>query len=50
MIQKTAIRTALGIDTPQKNVAARVNIHLHLQAFWADPDPDLSDFEEEWED
>ncbi|MFX8836749.1 hypothetical protein ABTM80_19445, partial [Acinetobacter baumannii] len=34
MIKNTVISPALGIDTPQKNVAARVNIHLHRQAFY----------------
>ena len=50
MIQQTTIGASLGVNTPQKNVAARVNIHLHLQAFFGQPGPDLSDFEEEWED
>ena len=36
MIQATAINPAFAIDTPQKNVAARVNIHLHRQAHYGE--------------
>ncbi|MCG8607359.1 beta family protein [bacterium] len=50
MIQNTTINQELGIDTPQKNVAARVNIHLHRQAFYGEPRIDLIDFDEDWED
>ncbi len=50
MIQSTAINEELGIDTPQKNVAARVNIHLYRQAFYGQPPIDPIDFDEEWED
>ena len=32
MIRDTTVNHEFAIDTPQKNVAARVNIHLHLQA------------------
>lgn len=48
MISYTAVNKDLGIDTPQKNVAARVNIHLHRQAFFGEPLP--SRLEEDWED
>ncbi len=50
MIQDTAINQELGINTPQKNVAARVNIHLHRQAFYDQPMIDPSSFDENWED
>lgn len=50
MIEQTCINPALGINSPQKNVASRVNIHLHRQAFY-----DIANFvdlnlDEDWED
>jgi hypothetical protein len=50
MIQNTTVNQELGIDTPQKNVAARVNIHLHRQAFEGHPPSDPAAFDEEWRD
>lgn len=50
MIYQTTINEEIGIDTPQKNVAARVNIHLHRQAFYGQPGLDTMDFDEDWED
>lgn len=50
MIQTTAINEELGIDTPQKNVAARVNIHLHRQAFMDTGDIGGMNLDEDWED
>jgi len=50
MISQTAINEEIGIDTPQKNVAARVNIHLHRQAFYDYADLGGMDFDEDWED
>jgi len=50
MIYQTTINEEIGIDTPQKNVAARVNIHLHRQAFYGQRDLDAMDFDEDWED
>ena len=49
MIQNTAGNPAFAIDTPQKNVAARVNIHLHRQALHGE---DISgmDLDEDWAD
>ena len=49
MITNTVINPALGINTPQKNVASRVNIHLHRQTFYG-ADLGRMDFDEEWED
>lgn len=49
MIANTAINEELGINTPQKNVAARVNIHLHRQAFYGEAADPIS-FDEEWHD
>jgi hypothetical protein len=50
MIQNTTINPELGIDTPQKNVAVRVNIHLHRQAFFGQARPAPQALEEDWED
>ena len=50
MIYQTSINKKIGIDTPQKNVAARVNIHLHRQAFYGRDDLSGMDFDEAWED
>lgn len=50
MIEATAINEELGIDTPQKNVAARTNIHLHRQAFYGDRNLGGMNLDEDWED
>lgn len=51
MIEATTINEELGIDTPQKNVAARVNIHLHRQAFFGSEfGIGGMDLDEDWED
>ena len=50
MIYQTTINEEIGIDTPQKNVAARVNIHLHRQAFYGQPGLSDMNFDEDWED
>ncbi len=50
MIYQTAINKEIGIDTPQKNVAARVNIHLHRQAFYGQANLSDMNFDEDWED
>ena len=50
MIYQTVSSPALGINTPQKNVAARVNIHLHRQAFFGQKRPDRVEFDEDWQD
>lgn len=50
MIENTAISPSLGIDTPQKNVAARVNIHLHRQAFYGTVNLSGLNLDEDWED
>lgn len=49
-ILNTTISPALGIDTPQKNVAARVNIHLHRQAFFGAANLSGMNLDEDWED
>lgn len=49
-ILNTTISPALGIDTPQKNVAARVNIHLHRQAFYGTANLSGMNLDEDWQD
>lgn len=49
MIQLTAIGQEFAIDTPPKNVACRVNIHLHRQALFGTPLGGI-DLDEPWED
>ena len=49
MIQVTTVNPEFAIDTPQKNVAARVNIHLHRQALFGD-DIGGIDLDEDWVD
>lgn len=50
MIYQTTISASLGINTPQKNVAARVNIHLHRQTFFGIQRPRPEEFDENWQD
>ena len=50
MISETAVSEHLGIDTPQKNVAVRVNLHLYRQAYFGAVLPTLEDLEDDWED
>lgn len=50
LIRNTAINPLIGIDTPQKNVAARVNIHLHRQAFFGAGELAGMNLDEDWED
>ena len=49
MIRDSAVNPEFAIDTPQKNVAARVNIHLHRQALHGEEVRDI-DLDEEWVD
>ncbi len=52
MIKRTVQNQSLGINTPLKNVASRINIHLHRQAFYLKNDTDLTniDLEDDFED
>ncbi len=49
MILNTSIDESIGINTPPKNVASRVNIHLHRQSFY-DQEIETLDLDEDWED
>lgn len=49
MIEGTTVNPAFAIDTPQKNVAARVNIHLHRQALYGSEISGI-DLDEDWVD
>jgi len=49
LIEGTAAGQAFAIDTMPKMYSARINIHLHRQAFYEDlPPPEALD--EEWSD
>lgn len=50
MIKQTLVNEEIGINTPQKNVAARVNIHLHRQAFYGVDNISGINFDEPWQD
>jgi hypothetical protein len=49
MIERTARGDASAIDTPGKSTAARINLHLQLQAFYNDREA-VNDTEDDWED
>lgn len=49
MIDATTVEPKFAIDTPQKNVAARVNIHLHRQALFGSDIRGI-DLDEDWVD
>ncbi len=50
MISETAVSEHLGINTPHKNTAVRVNLHLHRQAFYGIDSLPMEGFEEDWKD
>ena len=43
MIKRTVQSQSLGINSPPKSVAARINIHIHRQAFYSKNDTDLTE-------
>lgn len=47
MIERTAAGDRTAIISPARSTAARINIHLHQQLFYNDPDG-LYDTDEEW--
>ena len=49
MIERTALGDSFAITSPAKAVAARVNLHLHLQANYARPDG-VIDTDDPWVD
>lgn len=49
MIERTANGDRFSIDSPQKNVAARVNIHLHRQSWFGHP-IEIIDTDDPYED
>lgn len=50
LIAEAATAEGLGVNTPQKNVASRVNLHLHRQAFFGMQPPAPEAFDDPWED
>lgn len=49
MIERTALGDDTAIISPNRSTAARINIHLHQQLYFDDPDS-LYDTDELWED
>lgn len=47
MIIRTALGEEFGINSPVKSTATRINIHLHRQLFYSNPE-DMYDTDEEW--
>lgn len=50
MIVGASKGAAMAVNSVQKNISARVNIHLHKQAFYDQHDLRLLDLDEPWED
>lgn len=50
MIRQTKTDPEIGINSAQKNIAARVNLHLHTQAFYDRHDLIGMNLDEPWED
>lgn len=50
MLEQANLGPDVGINTAQKNVASRVNIHLHRQAFYGVDDFGSIDLDEDWID
>lgn len=50
LIELTAKGDKFGISNPTKATAARINIHLYIQAHYYDEDNAFYDSDEEWED
>lgn len=48
MIERTAAGDTSAISGPQKSTAARINLHLHRQAYHDDPEA-AEDTDEDWE-
>lgn len=49
MIEKTKLGQAGGISSPARSTAVRINLHLHRQLWFDDPDG-LYDTDDEWRD
>ena len=50
MIRRTAINEKIGINSRQKNITARVNIHLHRQALYEQDDMHEMNLDDDWKD
>jgi hypothetical protein len=50
LIAEAATAEGLGINSPQKNVAARVNLHLHRQTYFGMEPLRPETFDDPWED
>jgi hypothetical protein len=49
MIERTIAGDRSAISSPQKSTAARINLHLQVQAFFNDPGL-AEETEDDWED
>ncbi|ABI62418.1 beta family protein [Granulibacter bethesdensis] len=49
MIERTALGDHSAIVSPKRSTAARINIHLHRQLFYGNPDA-MYDTDDEWSD
>lgn len=50
VIELTSKGDMLGINSPMRATAVRINIHMHQQLYYGAPVEDLMDTDEDWED
>lgn len=50
MIERTAAGDPFAISSPARSTAARINIHLHRQLFYDDPDDKMYETDDDWID
>jgi hypothetical protein len=50
VIELTSRREMLGINSAMRSTAVRINMHMHQQLYYAAPEEDLLDTDEDWKD
>lgn len=50
VIELTSKGEMLGINSPMRSTAVRINLHMHQQLYYGQPEEVLLDTEEDWED
>lgn len=50
MIKRTSMGDVTAINSANRSTAVRINIHMHLQAFFEDPKSRIYDTDEPWSD
>lgn len=50
VIELTSKGEMLGINSPMRSTAVRINIHMHQQLYYDAPEDVLLDTDEDWED